>query len=70
MSLVDEFSDRGSDKHLLGSCPYILHLYDAFANPKTGLINLVVEYMDGGSLADLVKNGEYVLLFCRAGVCM
>jgi serine/threonine protein kinase len=34
-----------------------LAMYDAFANPKSGLINLVVEYMDGGSLADLVANG-------------
>ncbi len=37
--------------------PYVLALYDAFSNPKTGLINLVIEYMDGGSLADLVKCG-------------
>jgi serine/threonine protein kinase len=36
---------------------HVLTLYDAFANPKSGLINLVVEYMDGGSLADLVQCG-------------
>jgi len=37
--------------------PFVLALYDAFTNPKTGLINLVIEYMDGGSLRDLVKCG-------------
>jgi serine/threonine protein kinase len=40
-----------------GKSQYVLAMYDAFANPKSGLINLVVEYMDGGSLADLVANG-------------
>ena len=38
-------------------CPYVLGLYDAFNDPKTGLINLVIEYMDGGSLADVVTAG-------------
>ena len=40
-----------------GRSQYVLAMYDAFANPRSGLINLVVEYMDGGSLADLVANG-------------
>ena len=40
-----------------GRSQYVLALYDAFANPKSGLINLVVEYMDGGSLSDLVQQG-------------
>jgi serine/threonine protein kinase len=38
-------------------CENILSLYNAFLDPKSGMINLVVEYMDGGSLEDLVKQG-------------
>lgn len=33
-----------------GYCPYIVSFYDAFADAKHGCLNLVVEYMDGGSL--------------------
>ena len=43
-------SNKGSNNN---RCKYVLAMYDAFANPKSGLINLVVEYMDGGSLSDL-----------------
>jgi hypothetical protein len=44
---------------LVGSsrCPNVLSLYNAFVDPKTGMINLVIEYMDGGSLDDLVQQG-------------
>lgn len=38
-------------------CPNVLSLYNAFIDPRSGMINLVVEYMDGGSLEDLVKQG-------------
>lgn len=38
-------------------CPNVLSLYNAFKDPHSGMINLVVEYMDGGSLEDLVKQG-------------
>jgi serine/threonine protein kinase len=31
----------------------------AFLDPKSGMVNLVVEYMDGGSLQDIVDNGGY-----------
>ena len=50
-------NDKEKRKKRRKHCPYVLALYDAFTNPKTGLINLVIEYMDGGSLADLVKAG-------------
>lgn len=43
-----------SSKH---KCDNILSLYNAFVDPKSGMINLVIEYMDGGSLEDLVKQG-------------
>lgn len=39
------------------SCRNVLSLYNAFLDPKSGMINLVVEYMDGGSLEDLVRAG-------------
>jgi serine/threonine protein kinase len=39
------------------ACENILSLYNAFADPKSGMINLVIEYMDGGSLEDLVRQG-------------
>lgn len=38
-------------------CPNVLSLYNAFKDPSSGMINLVVEYMDGGSLEDLVRAG-------------
>lgn len=38
-------------------CPQVLALYDAFIDPGTGMVNLVVEYMDGGSLQDVVDQG-------------
>lgn len=38
-------------------CPFIVSFYDVFSDPTRGLVNLVVEYMDGGSLEDLVMAG-------------
>lgn len=38
-------------------CPYMVSFYDAFADAKHGCLNLVVEYMDGGSLQDIVDRG-------------
>jgi hypothetical protein len=46
--------DRNSPRE---RCPNVLSLYNAFVDPKSGMINLVIEYMDGGSLDDLVKQG-------------
>lgn len=37
-----------------GHCPYIVSFYDAFADAKHGCLTLVVEYMNGGSLQDLL----------------
>eukprot|EP01038_Epipyxis_sp_PR26KG_P005972 gene5972-8227_t len=41
----------------INRCPNVLSLYNAFLDPKSGMINLVIEYMDGGSLEDLVRQG-------------
>lgn len=53
---------RGSTLRLSGPdepshCPFIVSLYDAFSDSARGIVNLVVEYMDGGSLEDLVQAG-------------
>jgi serine/threonine protein kinase len=49
-------SDSNRNGHI-NRCPNVLSLYNAFKDPASGMINLVVEYMDGGSLEDLVRQG-------------
>jgi serine/threonine protein kinase len=44
-----------------GVCPHIVSFYDAWANPDEGSISIAVEYMDGGSLQDIVDTAG-----CRA----
>ncbi|GBG30363.1 Mitogen-activated protein kinase kinase 1 [Hondaea fermentalgiana] len=39
------------------ACPYIVAFHDAFVNPQEGSVNIVMEYMDGGSLQDVVSAG-------------
>ncbi|KAL2643853.1 hypothetical protein R1flu_011440 [Riccia fluitans] len=39
-------------------CPYVVVYYDAFYN--NGVISILLEYMDGGSLADIVKRVNQV----------
>ena len=46
-----------SDQRKHGACPHIVAFYDAFIDPKEGNISIVVEYMDGGSLQDIVDTG-------------
>jgi len=36
---------------------YIVDFYDAFSNPEDGVVCLMIEYMDGGSLQDIVDTG-------------
>ena len=40
-----------------GSSPHLLTLYDAFMDSRDQTVTLVVEYMDGGSLQDIVDTG-------------
>lgn len=56
-SLYSDHHDDNSNNRSLPSCRNIVSLYNAFIDPTSGLINLVIEYMDGGSLEDLVKQG-------------
>ncbi|KAL3667047.1 hypothetical protein V7S43_007990 [Phytophthora oleae] len=39
------------------ACPELVCLYDAYMNPNEGNVSIVVEYMDGGSLQDIVDTG-------------
>jgi serine/threonine protein kinase len=36
---------------------YIVDFFDAFSNPEEGVVCLMIEYMDGGSLQDIVDQG-------------
>lgn len=38
-------------------CPFIVTFHDAFMNPEMANVSMVVEYMDGGSLQDIIDAG-------------
>jgi hypothetical protein len=57
MHLINNTLDSQNRNGNKQRCDNILSLYNAFIDPKSGLINLVIEYMDGGSLEDLVRQG-------------
>mmetsp|Transcript_6626 Transcript_6626/g.14731 ORF Transcript_6626/g.14731 Transcript_6626/m.14731 type:complete len:1307 (-) Transcript_6626:5-3925(-) len=42
------------EEHGESKCPQIVSLYDAFLDPQTQSVNLIMEYMNGGSLQDFV----------------
>ncbi|KAJ7553601.1 hypothetical protein O6H91_06G104900 [Diphasiastrum complanatum] len=49
-------------------CPYVVICYDAFYN--NGVISIVLEYMDGGSLQDVIKEVKvipepYLAVICK-----
>ena len=46
-----------SGKSSLVPCPHIVSLYEAYMDKKASSVTLVVEYMDGGSLQDIVETG-------------
>lgn len=53
---LSTLSDDVVDRRTV-ACPEIVCLYDAFMNPNEGNVSIVVEYMDGGSLQDIVETG-------------
>ncbi|GLE00427.1 hypothetical protein PINS_up009184 [Pythium insidiosum] len=53
---LSTLSDDATDRKTV-ACPEIVCLYDAFMNPNEGNVSIVVEYMDGGSLQDIVETG-------------
>ncbi|GMF47273.1 unnamed protein product [Phytophthora fragariaefolia] len=54
-SLPDADSAESTRQNV--ACPELVCLYDAFMNPNEGNVSIVVEYMDGGSLQDIVDTG-------------
>ncbi|XP_072998926.1 mitogen-activated protein kinase kinase SIPKK-like isoform X2 [Typha latifolia] len=48
-------------------CPYIVVCYQSFYD--NGLISIVLEYMDGGSLADFLKNVKTIPEAYLAAIC-
>ena len=49
-------------------CPYVVVCYHAFYN--NGVISIVLEYMDGGSLADVIRDFRvipepYLAIICK-----
>ena len=38
-------------------CPFIVSFFDAYINPSEGNLAMVQEYMDGGSLQDIIDTG-------------
>ncbi|KAF1321077.1 Ste/ste7 protein kinase, partial [Globisporangium splendens] len=53
---LSTLSDDAVDRKTV-ACPEIVCLCDAFMNPNEGNVSIVVEYMDGGSLQDIVGTG-------------
>lgn len=49
--------EKSARQALSSPCQQVLAMYDAFLDARSGMVNLVVEYMDGGSLQDLVERG-------------
>lgn len=47
---LERDSSNDADSLYDGKCKNILSFYNAFVDSKSGMINIVIEYMDGGSL--------------------
>ena len=48
---------RGGGGEGKGPCPHIVSMYEAYMDKKASSVTLVVEYMDGGSLQEIVDTG-------------
>jgi len=56
LSLTDTSNDLSvTASPMRGGSPYIVAFYDAYTDPDKGTVMLVLEYMNGGTLQDLVK---------------
>lgn len=55
-----------AEHDVISLCPYIVNLIDVVPNPRDGTLSVCLEYLDGGSLQDIVNLGgcsqEKVLL--------
>lgn len=48
---------KGARADSSAPCPFVVSFYDAFISPADGNVSIVMEYMDGGSLQDIVDTG-------------
>jgi len=55
--LDDSKGDTTPTRPSSKACPHIVTFYDAFMTTSDCVVAIVVEYMDGGSLQDIVKAG-------------
>ena len=66
-------SGTGSDELPGTTCTNVVRFFGAFYSPETNLINIALEYVEGGSLESLVKRGgavpQDVLGKICGGVC-
>ncbi|XP_010433557.1 PREDICTED: mitogen-activated protein kinase kinase 1-like [Camelina sativa] len=53
--------------NLSSQCPYLVSCYQSFYH--NGLVSIILEFMDGGSLADLLKKVEKVPENMLAAIC-
>lgn len=51
-------------------CAYVVAFYDAFVNANDGTLAFVMEYMDGGSLEDIVSTGGVQRESVLANICV
>jgi len=57
--IMDDGDDEGEgeDDSREGKHPYIVSFYDAFTDPERGTVQMVLEYMNAGTLQDLINAG-------------
>lgn len=53
--------------NLSSQCPYLVSCYQSFYH--NGLVSIILEFMDGGSLADLLKKVGKVPENMLAAIC-
>ena len=41
----------------VGHIPHVVSMYDAFTSPSSGTVSVILEYMDGGSLQNIIDRG-------------
>lgn len=56
-SVAGEETSSNSTCSMKQSCPYIVNLINIVPHPQDGTLSICLEYMDGGSLQDIIKHG-------------
>lgn len=71
MNIQEEFRKQITSElkiNQASQCPYVVVCYHAFYS--NGVISIVLEYMDGGSLADVIRDFQvipepYLAIICK-----